>query len=424
MKHSTRFHSPKISHEPARFRAEQLKKQQKAIDMIKQKPMGLSATGSFLPHYRKRVPHLPPHIREKYSKPKAVSFSLLRVVNQVVSKKQLISIIFILMLAGAHAHDMSSGIERARGARSLRREIDKDTLLREVCTDTSLATLNKPDFQLAISAEGYEVPKSCLLLNAEAQCMRDLDAWRQFTPNQEKMDRIYSQYMAAYQQWKQPFLQKWEILQPDRHSAKDETTSNIWKIVSNLAFLSHSMSVIQAEKGGNCADHAKVALGKLIQHRLTYGLDIRIHRVQLFSRPDSKTVDHMYLLLDSDMSEINIKNDAHAVKQYLGSISQGIICDTWNQVFGDFITDVNGFYHNRYSHHTKDWASLVIDDFSIDFTKLKDLSHQMKQFVCEQIAALGFHLEHEPLCMSFFGKKSSAHEREETDLNQVQNIRP
>lgn len=413
MKHNYLFRATQATPEPARFKARQLQNQQKAVDVLIQKSFVPKVINIRPAQHRKRATKLPPHVKAKQVKELTRSFSLYK----YVSKKQLTILLLVLMISCAYAVEASSSVERTRRQEPKRKDVDKDVIYREVCTDTSLHTYNKPNVTVAMSVRGTEVPKSCLLWNSKDSCDRDMLLWRQFTPDEVRMNNIYSNSLAKYQQWKKSFLREWELVQPTLNSDEDETTATIWKTISNMAMLYHSSNVIHEEKGGACVDHTKVALYKLIKHKLTYGLDIKIQRIQLSSDSNDDKVDHMYLLLDGDISDRQIKSNPIAVKQALSLITRGKICDTWNQGYlSDFVSDVSGYYHNRDSHHTKDWDSLSIDTFSLDFMVFQDLSKPMKQFVCEQIASLGFDLKREPTCFQFFGKQRSIQESEELDL--------
>lgn len=404
----------KSNHEPAWLRTRQLQNQQKAVDASMKKCRPLVVASSSTPHRRKSRPRLPPQVQAQQATRVASSFSLYK----FATRKQLIALVFALMISGAYVVDASASIDQTKKQEQRHRAVDKDSIYRAVCTDTSLLATNKPAVRIAMSSDGTEVPKSCLLWNRKADCDRDMLLWRQFRPDEARTNKVYSNSLTAYHQWKKSFLGDWELIQPTLYNDDSEITAQIWKTISNLAMLYHSSNVINEEKAGVCTDHAKVALYNLMKSNVTHGLDMKIQRIQLDPNVDRHETEHMYLLLDGDIPDQQIENDPEAVRRALGSITRGQICDTWNLGYlGAFVPDVSGYYHNRGLHHTKNWASLTIDTFSLDFSVFNELTGRMKQFVCEQVAALGIPLEREPICFQFFGRKAAVQEPETASLD-------
>ncbi|QDQ39971.1 hypothetical protein E3226_005950 [Legionella geestiana] len=402
MKHKSERRAPAIPFESPKHTSRQILHHQKAVDAFTEKKSSYRFTDSFSAGSRKK-PHLPPHVQQQFATLTRRSFSVYKYLN----KHQLIALVFVLMIGCAYATDASMVIRETRRTRTGRKTIDKESLYADVCTNTSLQSINKPDIRLALSASGEITPKSCLTLHKTAECSKDILLWLRFTPDTDRLDRVYGKSMTEYQSWKSAFLGQWELLNPDLH-AYDETTERIWRTIGDLAMLHHSVNAIDSEKGGQCADHAKAAIYKLLQHKYNHGLDTRIQRVQLGMDAYAKTVDHMYVLVDSDAENLEIQDDPVAVRKALQAITHGKICDTWNQgYYGDFVSDVSGFYHNRDAHHSREWRYLSIDTFTIDFSVLNDLPEPMKQFFCEQIHALGISAPHESACLQFFGRAST-----------------
>jgi len=276
-----------------------------------------------------------------------------------------------------------------------RNDIDR---VREVCTDASSVTFNKPNITLGMR-NGVMLPKSCVLDERSHQCQKEADLLYSFSPNFHVLDEMRYDSNQAYLTWQTNISKliaslKHLITTPAEMEAVDKMQAilNFLKQVQ-LRYLS-----VQQVKAGNCGEHTLHALFKLIHVNLNSDHPIKLQQVSvLASTSGNPIVDHTYLLINSDVADVEITADEGAVSQYLNSIRKGQICDPWNGGYhSDLAEDDSGFYKDQAR-----WDYLKVRSVSLDLRNLNVLSKEIRRYFCCQFAELGLQIEDKVPCPEF-----------------------
>ncbi len=165
-----------------------------------------------------------------------------------------------------------------------------------------------------------------------------------------------SQYLSAYYYHKQHFntptpgdkmrIQKNTELSTWQKQIKEKTTPFFNQLSNNdsqqlmaiiVNRLNHLKQIYNTAKyglffkAGNCGEHTFLATTQLIKYFLQTGKEIKMQVFNLLDNNQRNLIaDHQFLMLDSNMADIEIKNNALSVKKYLESVETGLICDPWN----------------------------------------------------------------------------------------------
>lgn len=238
-----------------------------------------------------------------------------------------------------------------------------------------IETINKPtDLQVG-ARNGAIISVSCLGDASEKdQCANDKKLLAQHYKNtalkekNKKLKDMRNEVQARINQWGEGIATKMdEIIL----SFPIEYRSNVEQILK-LKLTEIKLLEIRAKTittYGNCEENTTKAIFGLL------ALNSKSLKIQKFTLNSPKsdavlsTNDHTYVMLHSNANDTEIKNDKRAVGAYLNSISNGLICDPWNN---GFFSDVsknaaairnNGLYHAE----TAEWNYIRVKTYDLDF---------------------------------------------------------
>lgn len=325
---------------------------------------------------RKKVPHKPSYAKQvatTYFCPNIIRFII--ALYRSLSYQQKVGLIFFAMFAGANAYQAFNTL--------------KEESIKKACArESRIQTFNKPNnMQVTFDDDGKLVPINCSDTSwfTWLKCLPDIVRLRGFYSSQQYYQNINThqamRHHAQYEHlfWKKSLVEK---TAPFQLSLNDKQVKIFNDTLKQIDFLrNYYANFLQSRKnlGGNCGEHAGMALFKILKDKLKNNIDIKIQVVDLFSSTSKESIrDHAFLLLDSNMSDITIENDLNAVQSTLNGI-EGTYCDAWNDSLGDFKAQTNGLYK------LQSYDSLFIETVSLEFDRIKDLSQEAQNFISRQL---------------------------------------
>lgn len=334
---------------------------------------------------RKKIAHKPPHVKPQTSE---VTFSL---VNFIVScfnsltYSQKVGLIFFIMIGTAHAIELP-------------KDILKNKSLKKICTGKSgLKTFNKPtEMRLDVNHLGHIVPESCA--RSSNSCLHDNLSYEQFYHSDEykkgenSLNLLRANKDIEYTSWQSKIFPEarsiFTKLNSDQASIFENIVMEIQSLKNTLITAYHT----KKQKGGNCGELKDVALYQILSKKLKHGFDVKIQFMHLMSSQSSERIsDHAFLLLDSNIEDMDINHDRPAVQTFLSRV-QGEICDKWNSLYDKFTNQRNGLYHQeRYD-------SLIVKSITFDFKDFAKLSRRAQVYICKQLSEMNFKNEDIPVC--------------------------
>ncbi len=221
----------------------------------------------------------------------------------------------------------------------------KETALGNICLDARITTVNKPGFEIA-SFEGNLVPKSCTLFGASSQqCHADFQAHLSFKSDLQTWDQLRVDSKQAYDAWRKDHKSNVNQM-VQQLSGQELTAFNTLAVGVNQLMSFHFISDAATKyQKGACGEHTAIMILDIIQQDLAQGTSTQIQEVIFQSSKRQYHKDHTYLILNADLADVTIKDDATAVAAHFASASRGRVCDAWNRV--DRTLDASGaFYTN------------------------------------------------------------------------------
>ena len=308
--------------------------------------------------------------------------------------KQLLALFFIVLLLGADAGKAENRGKRKQGDNQDNGGVDQKTISKQaiykgICSDKSLGTYNKPNITLGIINE-ILLPKSCMKPES-ISCIGEQNLFNLFQPNYRSAKKLRDIVKSQYSSWEKSYLSTVNAIAKELNYEQEVIFDNIVNILSLIKYKGLYTYHAKQMKSGQCGEHSSVTLIKLINKKMDHRLNMKIQSiVTRTSNPKGDLQDHEYLLLDSDINDVEIVADVEKVKNTLNSISEGIICDTWNYgYFANFKTDDSGLYNGA------DWDSLSITTYSFDFSNFDKLSKKAQGYICQQLSVIECDLDME-----------------------------
>ncbi len=323
---------------------------------------------------------------------------------------QLKGLLFLILLTSAHAINAANKMNPSINDTPNKESESIQQKIYEICSSVTFATYNKPNITIDYN-RGELIPRACAehefkyKMDDACECEKQKNTLRQFRADITKrkadflkLDKIREKVNAEYKKWRPEAQKEIAKIQKD-HSLKQQTIFN--GIIQNIIHLSgnYYLAIYMREyKGGNCGEHSSDSLEKLLNFKMTHGLKMRIQLVSLGkSKPTSPYRDHEYILIDSDVPDVNIQQDVKKVGHFLDSMKKGRICDQWNKgYFADLASDNNGLYRSD-----AQWDELTIKTISLNFAEFDKLTKTAQRFICKQLSQIGLSVEPKEKCGIF-----------------------
>lgn len=336
-------------------------------------------------------------------------FSYLHIPS--LSPTQLTSLFFLILLTSTYAINAASEINPSiKDTPNKKSKSFKQDSYEEICTSTEFVTTNKPNITIDYD-RGELIPRACAVNNLKYtidslfECEKQKNILAQFkidTPkrktNSLKLDGTRGKTGVEHEKWLRASQEKAVAIRENLNLKQRYNFDVIMQGVTYLQGNYYSAIYMRKYNGGNCGEHLSDSLEKLLNFKMTYGLEMKIQVVHLgTSTPTAPYNDHAYLLLDSDVPDVIIRDDAKKVGCFLDSIKKGQICDQWNSgYFADLASDNNGLYRSY-----AQWDRLKIETISLDFAHFDKLTITAQRFICEQLSQIGLSVEPKERCGIF-----------------------
>ncbi len=324
---------------------------------------------------------------------------------------QLKGLFFLLLLTSAYAINAADKIKPSiEGNPNKSSSAFKHGIYKESCARSEFATYNKPNITLDFY-KGKPIPRVCVenkwksTIDSLFECEKQKNIFAQFKADIPKLkadylklDRLRDTADLEYEKWF-PGAQRAALDILKHFSSKQQHTFNvILHGILNLSSNYYLAIYMREYKGGNCGEHSTDSLVKLLNYKMKYGLEMKIQNVFLSkNKPISLYPDHRYILIDSDVSDVTIKQDVKKVGHFLDSMKSGHICDQWNKgYFADLGSDNNGLYRSY-----AQWDTLEIETVSLNFAGFNTLSIAAQRFICKELSQIGLSVEPKKRCGIF-----------------------
>ncbi len=309
----------------------------------------------------------------------ALSSTLLCSLNY----QQMITFLFTLLICGSYASTSFSEIKNYDS-----KLVIKEQIYRQICTDKSKMTYNKPNITVGFfNSDIY--PKSCMS-KVKEPCTLELTKLKNFNYNHNHLQVRKISEQKALKWMEEARIQFMSIIK--NLNVKEKIIFNEYFSSLGILKLNYYAAKTSGEwSGGFCSEFTASSLISLLKMKLKYKLDMKIQTVSVSNRlSQSRYIrDHIYLLLDSNIDDIEIFNNSSLVEKALDKITQGKICDAWNKgYYIDFNKDDSGLYD-----HQAQWDTLQIETFNLKFSKLEQLPPIAQQFICKKLSEMNLDIE-------------------------------
>jgi hypothetical protein len=217
----------------------------------------------------------------------------------------------------------------------------------------------------------------------------------------DAMINIRTKKEEEWKQWKNTIKQPSKTISLKLTKEQNGVFQQIKEELTILKRMYLCSQLAMAKKTGACSEQAWTALLRLLKEKIKYGLNLKFQKVNIeLGAPEpgsninivsgkdgvSKPViwDHQYLLLDSNIADVTIRDNRKAVAEHLAKITQGKICDPWNSYFADFVDHVGGLYDAR-----AEWSCLSVQTISMDFlASMKTLPQAAQNFFYSEFSKI------------------------------------
>lgn len=329
-----------------------------------------------------------------------------------LSPTQLKGLLFLILLTSAYAINAADKMNPSIDAPRNKESEAKQQKIYEICSSTKFATYNKPNITIDYN-RGKLIPRVCaenefeykIDSACERECEKQKHTLAQFRADITKLksdflklEEIRNKVDMEYKKWRPEAQKEMVKIQKDLSLKQQNIFNGIMQSIINLSGKYYLAIYMREYKGGNCDEHSSNSLEQLLNFKMTYGLKMRIQVVHLDkSKPTSPYRDHEYILIDSDVPDVNIKQDVNKVGHFLDSMKKGKICDPWNKgYFADLASDNNGLYRSD-----AQWDELTIKTISLNFADFDKLTKTAQRFICKQLSQIGLSVEPKEKCGIF-----------------------
>ncbi len=337
-------------------------------------------------------------------------FSALHIPS--LSTTELTGLFFLILLTSAYAINPADKLTHPIESNTNKKpKFFKQDAYEQICTRTEFVTYNKPNITIDYSKEGELLPQACIITNSKYtinnffECEKQKNILARFKVDGPKrkanalnLNKVRHRIHVETEKWLTEASEKAISIQENLSPKQLHDFNVVMQKVTYLKDHYYSAIYMRQYNGGNCGEHLADSLEKLLNFKITHGLEMKIQMVHLSTRtPAAPYGDHAYLLLDSDVPDVIIQNDAQKVGYFLNSIKKGHVCDQWNTgYFADLASDNNGLYRSY-----AQWDQLKIETISLDFTHFNQLPVTAQRFVCEQLSQMGLSIEPKEQCEIF-----------------------
>lgn len=347
-----------------------------------------------------------------YAQMPTETLKLLINFNRPDSQLNIKGIVFLLLICGAYGIDTSNQINNT---------VKKQEKIKDICGNNSLTSFNKPKFEIAIHDDQI-VPRSCVEQNNTDLCISHRSAMIEHEENTKiknlqksnlgKIWKLRGNVKQQHNKWKESTEEKIKSITNPLNEKQLVTFNNLYESLTDFMLAYYSTQGANRAEGGNCGEHTRVALLKLLKEKINNRLEVKIQFVKLFYKQSkNKIKDHGYLLTDSNAEDIDIKDNKNLVSDYLDHIETGQICDPWNNgYFKEFKANNNLFYKKEGG-----WDSLSVKTISFDFAALNSLPDAAKEFFCTQLFQIGLLDKPNDSCRFFNSDKTLPEETISTE---------
>lgn len=165
---------------------------------------------------------------------------------------------------------------------------------------------------------------------------------------------------------------------------------DICYMLGTFKMIDYSEEVVEKYSLGNCGEQSNIALKKLLLQKIKNKEKIKIQSVRLkildTKGKNSFIQDHEFILLNSNLEDVEIKNNIGATKKILDSINKGFYCDPWNRFYQK--ATVSKETKSLYSTEAG-WDSVRVETIGLGLAKLHQLPLLAQEFVCKQLENIG-----------------------------------
>jgi hypothetical protein len=348
--------------------------------------------------------------------------------NQSMSWKG-VACLGLLAVAAVAATHQNSNEEETTSKAIKNANAEKAKADAAVCKDSRLPTGNKPNVTLG-AKDGIVTPKSCVQNQRSQECNNERNQCVTYTKSDSRVVR--GKVIGNARTIMDGLFNDWDeqIIKPFTKMVVKVLNANeiiLYKeLLQEMATIKYR--ILQGDiatdiNDGFCDEHTAIALKKLINNNLKFGLNARIQVVEHkgIANENNFITGHTYILVDSDIADVAIKNDKDKVAKHLQSMTKGKICDPWNKgTYADYTKDKSGFYDK-----SAGWLSVKIKTVSLNLEKLKQLPSDIQKFFCEEYKKMGVYIKQKKLCRQFKPKpevgQASCHEQTEQGQKLAQN---
>lgn len=338
-----------------------------------------------------------PHKKPRNKKHSKGLYTLGMELANVLTPKQWIALFLLLNISSSYALQVNNQISQPT-AKDDNESIEDPINEEEDCEERSLPTFNKPDIRLG-AKEGKLIPISCLESD-DVTCSTDQKLMESFKVDVPKMNAVYTKIEKENTEWQAAITPSLRKISNSIMLEEVKDVFHSW--IRNVAVFKnayHSVQLAHAAGGGTCDNHKDVALLKIFNQALKFGLEVKVQVIIVYTKENQTSFrtnigkkhflqGHTCLLIGSDVEDVIIKNDRAAVAEYLANIKSGRIHDTWNKNCRNVNDDKSGFYHEAAY-----WDDLYIQSVSLDFEKLKILPISAQRLFCRELSSVGLPVE-------------------------------
>lgn len=340
--------------------------------------------------------------------------SLPRSVTDSLTQQQLIGLGLVFLVGGAYAIEHAPNCAQVSPEFSDRKTLIKEKIVRDICADTSKATYNKPKFALGSQA-GKLIPKSCID-GPSNDCAEHNRLFDEFKYDQNLIDELRNETTNQFNAWRK--FADLSMANAYRSQSKEanEIFTKLYNSLVQFKYYYSTSHFAHQKQGGHCGEHTYSAMTQLFQQKIQYELEIKIQLVAVTASTSLESIrDHGYLLIDSNIEDVNIKDDKDLVDMTLAKITKGKICDPWNQgYYADFHSDESGFYKNEAG-----WNYLYVKTYSLNFANFNKLSFDAQRFICHELSLMGLDVEPQSACRLFKPRIKKENREQTQDVNKM-----
>lgn len=293
----------------------------------------------------------------------------------------------LLFLAAAFAAMRNYATEKTGEKYTSYDESTKE-MLRNICTNTTIPSDNKPLGLQLVPMDFSFVPSSCK--SEKAACETDMKNWKTMIDiigeKKDPLGTIRTEQFEKFNHWQNQSRSTMFRIMGSLNS--EELQREVASLGDQLQKIkkSHMFAQIIHRLGfGRCGELSSLAAIKILREAQRQRLHLTIQMVQLDSSFNFGLMQgHVYLLINANLKDVEINQDIERTKAYLDSIKQGQICDLWHDgKFIEYNQDTSGFYSADAF-----WDSVKVTTLQFDWKKLATLPKQVINYFCDELSKL------------------------------------